>query len=176
MKKAIVITGTPGTGKSSVASMLEKEGYPVIDAGKYAIENSLYNNYDNKRNSYVIDDDLLTKALIEEIEKNDQNPPLVIEGHAFELPPKFVLHCIVLRCSIRLLRERLVERGYKSSKIDENVEAEIMEVLLTDMLELYGPENVSVIYTDGSFEETYKQVVSIIKKKMKGELPINSNG
>ncbi|MHA1397000.1 MAG: hypothetical protein ACTSSF_04775, partial [Candidatus Heimdallarchaeaceae archaeon] len=91
-------------------------------------------------------------------------------------PPKFVLHCIVLKCSIRFLRERLVERGYKSSKIDENVEAEIMEVLLTDMLELYGPENVSVIYTDGSFEETYKQVVSIIKKKMKGELPINSNG
>ncbi|MCG3226734.1 MAG: dephospho-CoA kinase [Candidatus Heimdallarchaeota archaeon] len=164
MKKAILITGTPGTGKSTIAQMFQKEGFTVIDVGKYAKEHSLFDYYDEERDTYVVDDDLITEAMIELVEKNDSSLPLILDGHVVELPPLFLTHCIVLRCSIRLLRQRLVERDYMSSKVDENVQAEIMEVILSDMLELYGPENVSVVYTDSAVDESFSDVLSKVKK------------
>ncbi len=50
------------------------------------------------------------------------------------------------------------------SKVDENVQAEIMEVILSDMLELYGPENVSVVYTDSAVDESFRDVISKVKQ------------
>jgi adenylate kinase len=164
MKKAIIITGTPGTGKTVITNLLEKEGYSIIEVGKLVKEKKLYDYYDEERESYVVNDKLLNEKLVELLKDYSSSEPLIIDGHVVELPPTYVLHCIVLRCSIRHLRQRLMERNYGSSKIDENVEAEIMEVLLTDMLELYGPENVSVVYSDGTVEETFKQVLSKVKK------------
>ena len=164
MKKAIIITGTPGTGKTVITNLLEKEGYSTIEVGKLIKEDNLYDYYDEERESYVVNDDLLNEKLVELLKKHSSSEPLIIDGHVVELPPRHVLHCIVLRCSIRHLRQRLMERNYGSLKIDENVEAEIMEVLLTDMLELYGPENVSVVFSDSSVDETFKQVLSKVKK------------
>lgn len=164
MNKAVLITGTPGTGKSTVANLFLDEGYTVVDVGKFAIENSLYDYFDKERDSYVVNDERLTAALIKLIEENDTNLPIILEGHVVELPPRFLTHCIVLRCSIRLLRQRLVERDYMPSKVDENVQAEIMEVILSDMLELYGPENVSVVYTDSAVDESFRDVISKVKQ------------
>jgi len=164
MKKAIIISGTPGTGKTVITNLLKKEGYTTIEVGKLVKEEILYDYYDEERESYVVNDDLLNEKLIELLQNHSSSRPLIIDGHVVELPPKYVLHCIVLRCSIQHLRQRLMERNYGSSKIDENVEAEIMEVLLTDMLELYGPENVSIVFSDGSVEETFEQVLAKVKK------------
>ncbi|MCK4895670.1 MAG: hypothetical protein KAS47_02615, partial [Candidatus Heimdallarchaeota archaeon] len=72
--------------------------------------------------------------------------------------------CIVLRCSIRLLRQRLIDRSYNAAKVEENIEAEIMEVILTDMLNLYGPEIVSTVQSDVSTEETFQSALYILGK------------
>ena len=162
-KITVIVEGAAGTGKSTIAQLFREEGYTVVDVWKYAIKNSLYDFYDEERESYVVNDDLLTTALIKLIEENDSNLPIILDGHVVELPPSFLTHCIVLRCSIRLLRQRLVERDYMSSKVDENVQAEIMEVILSDMLELYGPENVSVVYTDSAVDESFSDVLSKVK-------------
>ena len=53
-------------------------------------------------------------------------------------------------------------RCYSDSKIDENVEAELMEVILTDMMQLYGKDLVSVVFTDVSIEETFSEVLAIL--------------
>ena len=166
MKKAILITGTPGTGKTVISNYLKKEGFPVIEVGKLVKEEELFEYYDEVTESYVVNDDLLNEKLLELIESNTSSFPLILDGHVVELPPDFVLHCIVLRCSIQHLRQRLSERSYGEAKIDENVEAEIMEVILTDMLELYGPERVSVVQSDFSEEETFTQVLVEVKKAL----------
>ena len=51
-----------------------------------------------------------------------------------------------------------------AAKIEENIEAEIMEVILTDMLNLYGPEIVSVVRSDVSKEETFRNTLEILGK------------
>ena len=78
------------------------------------------------------------------------------------LPPLFVSKIIVFRCSVRNLRQRLKLRSYSESKIDENVEAEIMEIILTDMMQLYGKDLVKVVSTDVSIEKSFEEVLAIL--------------
>ena len=115
--------------------------------------------------SYVIDDEKLNEFLIPIIENHEGDLPLILEGHVVQLPPSFVSCCIVLRCSISNLRQRLVVRDYSNSKIDENIEAEIMEVILSDMLHLYGKDKVVVVSTDGAVEDSFIRLMSVLNVK-----------
>ena len=45
----IAITGTPGTGKTAVASILEKKGFTVVDLKKVAFDNKFIIGFDKKR-------------------------------------------------------------------------------------------------------------------------------
>ncbi len=168
MNKAVILTGTPGTGKTTIAQQLEKEGYPIVYVTEFVKNNKYYEYYDEKRDSYVIDEDVLFNALNKVVEENSREKPVVIEGHVAEVDNEKLLLCIVLRCSIKNLRERLSKRAYSASKIDENVEAEIMEVILTDMFYLYGESKVKVVNTDGKIEETYLKVKTLIESAIEG--------
>ena len=165
MNKAIVITGTPGTGKTTLTKLLVNNGYSILEIGRIVKEEKLYEFFDEETNSYVVDDEKLNEYLIQILTNNVEEKPLIIEGHVAQLPPSYVSHCIVLRCSIHNLRQRLVERDYSESKIDENIEAEIMEIILTDMLYLYGKENVTVVSTDGTIEESLERLISVLNTK-----------
>lgn len=164
MKQAIIITGTPGTGKTTLSKLLSEEGYSFIEVGKLVKEEKLYDYFDEETDSYVVNDDLLNARLIELIAENSSSNPLILDGHVVELPPSYVTCCIVLRCSIGLLRQRLMDRSYNAAKIDENIEAEIMEVILTDMFNLYGPEIVATVQSDVSIGETFQSALDILGK------------
>lgn len=56
----IVITGTPGTGKSTHAELLVQESpFPLqhINVSEFAKQEELYENFDAEWNSYVVDED-----------------------------------------------------------------------------------------------------------------------
>ena len=42
MKQAILLTGTPGTGKSTIANMLKAKGFPIIDISTYVKKEEIY--------------------------------------------------------------------------------------------------------------------------------------
>ena len=74
----IAITGTPGTGKTSVANHLREKGFNVIDLSKLAIENSFLSGYDKKRNSRIVNIDKVNDYLSElKIELNLLNKKLL---------------------------------------------------------------------------------------------------
>ncbi len=165
MKKAIIISGTPGTGKTTIAIMLEQKGFPVVYVNELIKENQLYTEIDEERDCVIVDDEKLLGTLNDLVKQNEHIHPLILEGHLAEVDQDLLLHCFVCRCSIRELRTRLEERSYSAGKIEENVQAEIMEEILNDMLFLFGEKYVSIIDTDGTKEKNVLEIVKIIEEK-----------
>jgi broad-specificity NMP kinase len=61
-RPVIVITGTPGTGKSTHAQMLAEEtSLRHINIGDWVKERHLYENFDQEWQSYTVDEDKVTK-------------------------------------------------------------------------------------------------------------------
>lgn len=140
-KANIIITGTPGTGKSSHAQLL-KENIPeltVIDVKEVAKENNCIIGYDEERKSQIVDEDRVVDALENQLEEGG----LVIDWHVCDAFPESQIDLVVvLRTESGILYDRLKERKYEESKIQENLDAEIMEIVLNDAREQYDEQAI----------------------------------
>ena len=150
------ITGTPGTGKTSVARELERRDHTVVrltdTVRPYIIEE------DTRRQTLVVDVD----RWVEEFEPVDG----IVEGHLAHLLP--CDRVVVLRCRPDVLRERLAPRDYPEEKIAENAEAEALDVILIETLEEHPDEHVfEVDMTDLPISECADRIERFIR----GELP-----
>lgn len=134
--KAIIVTGTPGTGKTKIAKKIaKKENAVYLDVKKVIDKYKLKERYDRKRRTYAVNSDKLNKILIELIKKSKKK--LVIDSHlSHYLPKKYVSLCIVTKCDLKTLKKRLEKRKYIKSKIRENMDAEIFDVCLNEAKQL----------------------------------------
>lgn len=165
MYKLIIICGTPGTGKTGVANRLKKMGFRILHLSDLVIREKLYLKYDEERDSYVIDPDKLIRKIIEIKEKTTK--PLIIEGVGAEIIPKELVDlCFVLICEPKELERRLKAKGYSKEKIDENLEAERLNLIWGEALDNYGADKVIVIDTTNlTEEEVARRIISEIKKR-----------
>ena len=135
----IIVTGTPCTGKTTYAKTLAQEkSFSYIDVNEIIKKHNLSEGYDEKAHCEIIDTDKLNDKLIEIIKMaNRSRKSLVIDSHlSHYLPSKYVDKCIVMRCTdLKELKKRLEKRGYDKLKVEENIEAEIMESCLQDALQ-----------------------------------------
>ena len=118
------LTGTPGTGKTSISKNLNKEIIHLSD---------LYPNSSEGRNQngeWIIDLDILNKLTQEKL-KDDT----IIEGHLSHFIDN-IDQIIVLRCDPRELRKRMEMRDYNIEKIEENLEAEAIGLIYSQALEI----------------------------------------
>lgn len=147
------LTGTPGTGKTTVADRLATE---VTSLGPLLEEPEYRDGYDEDRDTIVADVD----ALGEYVESLPG--AAVVESHLVHLLP--VDRVIVLRCHPDELDDRL--RGREDSHpggVDENVEAERLDVILGEAVDRHGPDAVDEIdTTDTSPATVAEQVARII--------------
>lgn len=134
----IIVTGTPGTGKTTFAKRLAKsKGYKYIDVNKIVKKYGLSEGYDQKRKTKIIDEKKLAKVL-EKIIKDarKKKEKLVIDSHlSHYIAPRYVDLCIVTKCSLKELEKRLKKKGYSKAKINENIECEIMDICLNEAME-----------------------------------------
>ncbi|MCS7384279.1 MAG: AAA family ATPase, partial [archaeon GB-1867-097] len=81
MGKAIIIQGTPGTGKSTIAERLSKKlGIKHIDISRLVIEEKLYVEVDRERSdSKVANIDKLTEKIVNILENSGKD--VIVEGH-----------------------------------------------------------------------------------------------
>ncbi len=145
MRKIIIISGTPGTGKTKLAKLISKKtNFKHIELNKKIKQNKIYDSYDKKRKCYVVDIKKLNKFLINFINNSKEN--LILDSHLSHfLPRKYVGLCIITKCDLKLLRKRLITRKYNSLKIKENLESEIFNVCLNEAKKL--GHNIIVIDT-----------------------------
>jgi len=119
----VAITGTPGTGKTTIASLLEQEGVSVFSVEELAEEHGCIDGVDPKDGARPIDLRALSLQL-EEKWKDEPNEMTVVDGHlSHNLPVDCV---IILRCEPKILENRLEGRGYSEEKKMSNVEWEIL--------------------------------------------------
>lgn len=124
----IALTGTPGTGKTTVAEHLP---FRAIDLNALVRDEGLSLGTDPYRGCLVADVDALAER-IEELAPQGDEEMAILEGH---FSHQFAPEAIVLRTKPSVLRERLARRGYPEKKLRENLEAEALDVILVEATE-----------------------------------------
>jgi len=168
----IGLTGTPGTGKTSVSRLLEnKRSWKVIHLNDLIKEKHLYTEIDEKRDAVIADMEPIREYLQETIDRNElkeehgrENEVVIIESHLAHYIADIV---IVLRAYPLELEMRLNTRGYSEEKIKENVEAEALDVILIEAFE-WCKKVFEVNTTGKSIEEVGQDIEKIIDNMLNG--------
>ena len=153
--RTIVITGTPGTGKTLVSRKLaSKLKFHYIDVNKFIDKKKLSEGFDKKRKSRIIDVNKLGHALIKEIraveKQNRREKGIIIDSHlSHYLPGHHVDLCIVMKCDIKELSKRLKKKKFHRKKIEENLQAEIFDICHEEAKQLH--QKILVIDTTKGF-------------------------
>ena len=161
---AIVIGGTPGTGKTKIAKIIgSRLTVETVSLGELAEKEGCISAQDKARNTGIINEDCLVEAILDIVD--DKSKRVVIEGHYVDLVPNDSVEiAVVLRTHPETLRERLRERGYSKEKVNENIEAEVLGVCQLDALDAFGEEKVYEIdTTDLTPNEVASQIEELLK-------------
>jgi len=149
------LTGTPGTGKTTVAKAISDLGV-ILNVSDLAEERGFLGSFESDEEVKEIDIENLVSVLEEEW-ITEPVGLTIIEGHlAHHLPCDVV---VVLRCDPDILRERLEKRGYSEKKINHNVEWELMGSMWNE----YEDTNVPWTEFDCSNSSASDIVKSIIE-------------
>jgi broad-specificity NMP kinase len=145
----ILITGLPGTGKTTIANNLKvyKKRFKVFSDKDYCLSQKL--GQTNKQNELVVSIQELSKSLLSFIKENPYKN-IIFEGHLWCELPKSILKkmdfVFVVVTSKTCLQKRLKERKYNDLKVIENLfckETNYIENLLDSKNIFYYKINVN---------------------------------
>lgn len=167
----VILTGTPGVGKTTTAQQLidlskcslpsssdgsaESMNLKHLSINKIAKEHNLYESYDEKLQTYVVDEDKLLDHIENLIEDGSGDGGWVIDWHVCDIfPERWADLVVVLRCEdTNVFYERLTnstkadgdeKRGYSGQKLQENIDAEIFGVIAEEAKEAWPDEGAVV--------------------------------
>src|SRR3989344_3552585 len=124
----IAISGTPGTGKTTLAKRLSKKTkYLYIDVNRIIKKYNISEKYDRRRKCKIVDVKKLNERLIDIIDQykklslKNKMSGLIIDSHlSHHLPRKYVDLCIITKCELKI------------QKIRENLDCEIFDICLNE--------------------------------------------
>jgi adenylate kinase len=166
-RKVIVVTGTPGVGKTTVSKKLAKKlNAHHIGITDLVKKEKLFTSLDEVRKTLVADTEKVSKRMQEILQSSAGN--VIIEGHyaVDVVSKKDVNNVFVLRRDPAKLKAVLEKRGFEGKKLCENLAAEILDVCLLDALSVSGNDKVCEIdVSDKTVEEVVEEITLVLEKK-----------
>ena len=154
----LVITGTPGVGKTTVAIELSKTyNAPVVDINE--IIRPVLKWDPELQTSFVIDEAKARELISENLGGVGS---YIIDTVAINLIDKSLIDwCIVLRLDPRQVMNRLLRRNWPRCKVVENVLAEVVGSPLSLAIDVFGRDRViEVDTTNKGVHEVVNHIVN----------------
>jgi len=154
----LIITGTPGCGKTTLAKNLAKAlNFELINEKDFALKNSLGSF--NEENELEIPTDEFEKKANEYLEKHDN---VILEGHVLCEMKINIDKIIVIKIDPEELEMRLEQRPYPSEKIMDNVFCEGIEYCKKQVVKNYPKEKIQIIRSESTEKLTLaKTIISL---------------
>ena len=171
--KNLLVTGSPGTGKTTIAKKLSKLlSLEYLNPAEIALRERFVKEYDERLRTFVVDIELLRNYLYELL--GNMSKSYVIDTHLVEAIPQSTIDLvIVLRLNPKELFNRLRLRNYPLQKIKENVQSEFLDYILVKSIELFGEERVHEIDTTGrSIQSIVEEILEVKKDPSRKKLGI----
>lgn len=170
MKRVILITGTPCTGKTTVAKQLTaKLDALYINLTELAKTHSLTIGEDKTRNTTIINEEKMHVKIAKTIEAAEKTT-VIIDGHyaAAVVPKRYVTRIFVLRRNPIELRTFMEKRGFSDTKLWENLASEILDVCLVEALQEHEKEKVCELDITGkTVEDAANEVLAVLESHKK---------
>jgi adenylate kinase len=167
LPRIIIVTGTPGVGKTVLARLLAKKiGFTFSSLGDLVRKERLHKGFDRRARSYIIDERSVRRGLHGYFEDHREKG-IVFETHSISsiLPKTRGMVAIVLRLDPVILAKRLQARNWPKLKIWENVESEIIDVSLYDSLQVLGKTRIFEIDATGKRpEELLREILKALSR------------
>ncbi|VVB69865.1 Putative adenylate kinase [uncultured archaeon] len=148
LPEKIVITGTPGVGKTTIAKLLSKK-----TGLKYISANDFLKKYKGIKKHVA---DLKKLKKLSKIKG-------IIEGHLC-CEVKIHSKIFVLRLDPKILEQRLKKRGYSRKKIYDNLLSEILDYCLIVSEKKY-PQVIQINCTKKTPEQIANEIIKEKKSK-----------
>lgn len=156
----VLVTGVPCSGKTSTCEQVaENCGARHVNVGALVKDFSLHDGRDDRFDAFILDEDKLLDHMEEFMGSMDGGN--LVDFHSADLfPERWFDYVVVLRVDNGVLYARLEGRGYDTVKIQENIEAEIMQVVVDEVRDAYREEIILELNSD-SIEDMDDNVAKI---------------
>lgn len=132
----VALTGTPGCGKTTVASILDNRDFIIKSVENLAMTFGAFEG------------DEVDVEKLANFDFEDYSGDMIIDGHLAHYFPVDLI--IVIRCNPNIIGERLKARDYPDEKIRANVESEAIDLILCEAVEFGRMAGVPVAEIDAS--------------------------
>ena len=143
-KTVILITGTPGVGKTTVAKQLAEElDAHYINLTELAQTNNLLSGEDKERKTTIISEKKMRRKISEIVHVTNKSA-IIVDGHyaAAVVPKRYVTRVFVLRRNPVELHTLMKKSGFSGAKLWENLASEILDGSLVEAVREQGEHKV----------------------------------
>ncbi|XP_036594355.1 adenylate kinase isoenzyme 6-like [Trichosurus vulpecula] len=165
----ILLTGTPGAGKTTQGKVLASRTGPTYNnVGDLAQEGHLYgfDGFDEECECPILDED----TVVDELENKMKEGGVIVDYHGCDFFPERWFHIIfVLQTDNSVLYTRLEKRGYSVKKLQDSIECEIFQILYEETMASYNREAVHRLPSNvpEELENNLEQIMKWIEQWIK---------